>query len=116
MISEGCKEFQTHPELIEQARSIMLSEAEYEVMSMLFKMVSDPTRLKIISVLLDRELCVCDLMVITGMSQSAVSHQLAKLKQTRLVRTDKRGKNVFYTLKDDHVRQIFRQALKHARE
>jgi ArsR family transcriptional regulator len=55
-------------------------------------------------------------MVLTGMSQSSISHQLSKLKQTRLVKSDKRGKNVYYTLKDEHVRQIFRQALEHARE
>jgi ArsR family transcriptional regulator, lead/cadmium/zinc/bismuth-responsive transcriptional repressor len=55
-------------------------------------------------------------MEVTNMSQSAISHQLSKLKQTRLVKSDKRGKNVFYSLNDDHVQQIFRQAQEHARE
>ena len=114
--NEICKEFQTHPEVIEAAKNDLLSNVEYEYMSVLFKMVSDPSRLKIINALFDRELCVCDLMVLTGMSQSSISHQLSKLKQTRLVKSDKRGKNVYYTLNDEHVRQIFRKALEHARE
>jgi ArsR family transcriptional regulator, lead/cadmium/zinc/bismuth-responsive transcriptional repressor len=116
MKAEVCKEFITHPQIIEEARSDLLSNEEYDYMSMLFKMVSDPSRLKIISALFDRELCVCDLMMVTEMSQSAISHQLSKLKQTRLVKSEKRGKNVFYALSDDHVRQIFRQAQEHARD
>lgn len=116
MNADVCKEFVTHPDVIDAAKKDLLSNEEYGYMSMLFKMVSDPTRLKIINVLFDRELCVCDLMMLTEMSQSAVSHQLSKLKQTRLVKSVKRGKNVFYSLNDDHVRQIFRQAQEHARE
>ena len=116
MKAEVCKEFITHPQIIESARNDLLTNEEYDYMSMLFKMVSDPTRLKIISALFDRELCVCDLMMVTEMSQSAISHQLSKLKQTRLVKSEKRGKNVFYALSDDHVRQIFRQAHEHTRD
>lgn len=116
MKDDVCKELITHPQVIEEAIKDLYSDEEYDYMSMLFKMVSDPTRLKIINALFDRELCVCDLMMVTQMSQSAISHQLSKLKQTRLVKSEKRGKNVFYTLSDDHVRQIFRQALEHARE
>jgi ArsR family transcriptional regulator, lead/cadmium/zinc/bismuth-responsive transcriptional repressor len=116
MKADVCKELITHPQVIEEAINDLQSDEEYDYMSMLFKMVSDPTRLKIINALFDRELCVCDLMMVTQMSQSAISHQLSKLKQTRLVKSEKRGKNVFYTLSDDHVRQIFRQALEHARE
>lgn len=116
MKADVCKELITHPQVIEEAINDLLSDEEYDYMSMLFKMVSDPNRLKIINALFDRELCVCDLMMVTQMSQSAISHQLSKLKQTRLVKSEKRGKNVFYTLSDDHVRQIFRQALEHASE
>ncbi|PKM64189.1 MAG: transcriptional regulator [Firmicutes bacterium HGW-Firmicutes-20] len=116
MKADICKELNTHPQVIEEAINDLLSSEEYDYMSMLFKMVSDSTRLKIINALFDRELCVCDLMIVTQMSQSAISHQLSKLKQTRLVKSEKRGKNVFYSLNDDHVRQIFRQALEHARE
>jgi len=116
MKADGCKELVTHPKVIEEAINDLLSNEEYDYMSMLFKMVSDSTRLKIINALFDRELCVCDLMIVTQMSQSAISHQLSKLKQTRLVKSEKRGKNVFYSLSDDHVRQIFKQAQEHARE
>jgi ArsR family transcriptional regulator, lead/cadmium/zinc/bismuth-responsive transcriptional repressor len=116
MKADGCKELITHPKVIEEAINDLLSNEEYDYMSMLFKMVSDSTRLKIINALFDRELCVCDLMAVTQMSQSAISHQLSKLKQTRLVKSEKRGKNVFYSLSDDHVRQIFKQAQEHARE
>lgn len=79
----------------------------------LFKALSDPTRLRIISLLLDHEVCVHSLEITLGMTQSAISHQLRFLRQLNLVRYRKEGRHVFYALDDDHVREIFAQGLLH---
>ncbi len=78
-----------------------------------FKAFSDPTRVKIISALLKRELCVHDLTVLLEMGQSAVSHQLRYLRNLRIVKRRKVGKTVFYSLDDAHIEQIFLQTLQH---
>ncbi len=78
-----------------------------------FKALSDPTRVRIISALLDDALCVHELAEAVGVSQSAVSHQLATLREKRLVRFRRKGRHVFYTLDDDHIRDLFRQGLDH---
>ncbi len=81
-----------------------------------FKMFADPTRLRILSALDERDLCVCDLAHITDMSVSAISHQLALLRTNHLVTYRREGKNVYYALADDHVRIIIEYALAHIRE
>lgn len=78
-----------------------------------FKAFSDPTRVKLISALLKRELCVHDLTVLLGMGQSAISHQLRYLRNMRIVKRRKVGKTVFYSLDDNHIEQIFIQTLQH---
>ncbi|MUG47839.1 ArsR/SmtB family transcription factor [Paenibacillus woosongensis] len=78
-----------------------------------FKAFSDPTRVKLISALLKRELCVHDLTVLLGMGQSAVSHQLRYLRNMRIVKRRKVGKTVYYSLDDNHIEQIFIQTLQH---
>lgn len=78
-----------------------------------FKALSDPTRVRIVSLLADAELCVCDLAAALGMSQSAVSHQLRTLRDLRLVRWRREGRQIFYTLDDDHVADLFHRALDH---
>ncbi|GIO29343.1 MULTISPECIES: ArsR/SmtB family transcription factor [Paenibacillus] len=78
-----------------------------------FKAFSDPTRVKLIDALLQRELCVHDLTVLLGMGQSAVSHQLRYLRNLRIVKRRKEGKTVFYSLDDTHIEQIFVQTLQH---
>jgi len=82
----------------------------------LFKVFGDPTRLKILSLLSQAECCVCDIAKLTHASQSAVSHQLRILRQTRLVRYRREGKEAFYTLDDDHVRSILDLGIEHAGE
>lgn len=82
----------------------------------LFKMFSDSTRIKILCALFRGELCVCDLAQLVGMGQSAVSHQLRLLRQSKLVKCRKEGKTVFYTLADEHVQTIFNQGLQHVTE
>ena len=79
-----------------------------------FKALADPTRVRIISALLQAELCVGDLAACLEMSISAVSHQLRLLRQRRLVRSRRAGKHVFYTLDDDHIYELFQRGLDHA--
>ncbi|MGQ9600577.1 MAG: ArsR/SmtB family transcription factor [Anaerolineae bacterium] len=78
-----------------------------------FKALSDPTRVRIISLLLDQELCVFDLATALGISQSAVSHQLRILRDLWLVRWRREGRQIFYTLDDEHVADLYWCALNH---
>ena len=78
-----------------------------------FKALSDPTRLRMISALAHCEMCVHDLAAALGMSQSAISHQLRILREMRLVRFRKEGRHVYYMLDDEHIADLFQQALKH---
>ncbi|MEG0077010.1 ArsR/SmtB family transcription factor [Anaerorhabdus sp.] len=91
-------------------------DIQYEEMSLLFKMFSDSTRLKILHLLFEQERCVSDFVEQLQMSQSAVSHQLASLKKTHLIKSRKSGKNVYYSLADEHIVSIFKMALDHVNE
>lgn len=82
----------------------------------LFRMFGDTTRVKILYVLFESELCVCDIAKLLHLSQSAVSHQLRVLKDAKLVRFRREGKTVFYTLDDDHVRTILSLGMEHVCE
>lgn len=82
----------------------------------LFKIFGDTTRIKILYVLLESEMCVCDIAYVLNMKQSAISHQLRVLKQARLIKYRKEGKVVFYALDDEHVKHIFDQGLVHIQE
>lgn len=79
----------------------------------LFKTFGDTTRIKILYALMERELCVADIAETIGATQSAVSHQLRTLKQSRLVRAKRDGKNVMYSLSDDHVHSMLDQGMTH---
>jgi ArsR family transcriptional regulator len=94
----------------------MITERDYDDMSLIFQMFSDSTRLKIMSALFVSELCVGDLAALLEMSTSAVSHQLASLKKTKLVTSRKIGKNVFYSMADEHIENIYRMAYEHIKE
>ena len=76
-----------------------------------FKILGDSTRIKILSALFQSEMCVCDIAALLGMTQSAISHQLRVLKQGRLVKHRKKGKVVYYSLDDDHIKHIVDQGL-----
>lgn len=88
---------------------------ELEQMGVIFKMLSDKTRLRILLVLKGNEMCVAHLCEAVGMEQSAVSHQLRNLKVARLIKSRKDGKNVYYSLDDDHVLHVIDQVLMHVR-
>ncbi len=93
-----------------------ITERQFESMTILFQMFSDRTRLKILQHLFEKECCVNELVEKLAMSQSAVSHQLASLKKTKLVSSYKVGRNVFYCLADDHIESIFQLAFDHVCE
>lgn len=82
----------------------------------LFRVFGDPTRVRIVCALFASELCVCDIASLLSMTQSAISHQLRILKQSRLVKYRREGKSVFYSLDDEHIRNIFAQGMDHISE
>lgn len=85
-------------------------------MAELFKIFGDSTRIKIINILLDKELYVCEIADLVNATQSAVSHQLRILKQAKLVKYRKEGACIYYSLSDDHVRKIFELGCEHINE
>ena len=105
-----------HENLIEIVKKKMPQEEKLYDLAELFKVFGDTTRGKIISALFEAVLCVCDIAVLLGMSQSAISHQLRVLRQARLVKHRKEGKVVFYSLDDEHIKTIFNQGLEHILE
>lgn len=115
-IQPVCQTFCEHTDAIEAVREAMADDADILALADLFKILGDATRVRMLLALAQRELCVCDLTAIIGMSQSAVSHQLRYLRAAKLVRYRKEGKNVFYALDDDHVTGLLMQALDHIRE
>jgi ArsR family transcriptional regulator, lead/cadmium/zinc/bismuth-responsive transcriptional repressor len=102
-----------HEDRVAQARASMLDEAAATGLAEVFQALADPTRIKLISALLTTEMCVCDLAATLGMSQSAVSHQLKLLRTLRLVKFRKEGRVVYYTLDDDHIRQLYQMGFEH---
>ncbi len=111
-----CEQVFVHEELVEKVNREMPEEEELYDLAELFKVFGDSTRIRILFVLFEAEVCVCDLAEVLHMTQSAVSHQLKILKQAKLVRARREGKSVFYALADDHVRTIIAQGREHIEE
>lgn len=105
-----------HEDIVEQLKNNIPSEEILKGLSELFKAFGDMTRIRILYVLFQREMCVCDIAETLGMTQSAISHQLRVLKTARLVKFRKAGKVVYYSLDDNHIKYIFDQALCHVNE
>jgi ArsR family transcriptional regulator len=105
-----------HEETVKAVMKSMPREELLYELADFFKIVGDTTRIKILHALLVAEMCVCDLSNLLNVSQSAVSHQLRTLRQADLVTFRKQGKVVFYSLKDEHIRQIINLGLQHAME
>ena len=105
-----------HQEAVEKAKETMLAPDTYEDLACLLKHFGDPTRLKILYVLRNQELCVCDLAALLNLTKSAISHQLKALKLAKLVRSRRDGQIIFYTLNDEHVQDILEIALAHISE
>ena len=105
-----------HEDVIEKVIAKMPDEEILYDLAELFKVFGDSTRVRIICVLFESEMCVCDIAQILNMTQSAISHQLRVLKQARLVKYRRDGKALFYSLADNHIKLIFNQGFEHITE
>ena len=110
---ECCEIHETHENIIHQIEDGMPSETLIQNLADFYKVFGDVTRVKILCVLFQSELCVCDLAEVVGMTQSAVSHQLRILKQMKLVKNRRDGKIVYYSLADAHIQSILNQGMEH---
>jgi ArsR family transcriptional regulator len=105
-----------HEEIVAEVRRQMPDSEDFYDLANLYKMFSDNTRIKILWALSCHEMCVCDLAVLLNMTKSAISHQLKYLRMSNLVKPQKQGKVVFYSLADDHVQAIFEKGFEHIHE
>ena len=113
---EVCDGFEVHEDLLKFLNETLPEETELYDLAELFKVFGDSTRIRILFVLFEAEVCVCDLAKALNMTQSAISHQLRILKQNKLVKSRREGKSIFYSLADDHVRTIINQGREHIEE
>ncbi len=113
---ECCDATEIHPDLLKIVNEKMPDEEELIDLAELFKMFGDSTRIRILFVLCESEVCVCDLAETLNMTQSAISHQLSILKAGKLVKSRREGKSIFYSLSDEHVRSILELGLEHIEE
>lgn len=111
-----CECDNVHSDIVCRSRGKIPNDDCLYELSDFFKVFADSTRLSILFAIDSEPMCVCDIAALLGMTKSAVSHQLKILRSTRLVTYRKSGKNVFYALADDHVRQIIEKALEHVQE
>ena len=111
-----CKCEEVHEYIIDEVRQVMPQDEMLYDLAELFKVFGDTTRIKILYALFSKEMCVCDIADLLGMTHSAISHQLRVLKQARLVKFRKEGKVVYYSLDDSHISQIFDCGLSHIQE
>ena len=113
---ECCDTTEIHEDLLEMVTRQMPAEEELYDLAELFKVFGDSTRIRILFVLFEAEVCVCDLAEALHMTQSAISHQLKILKNSKLVKSRREGKSVFYSLADAHVRTMIAQGREHIEE
>lgn len=113
---ECCEVTEVHADLLKKVKETMPPEEELIELAELFKVFGDSTRIRILYVLFEAEVCVCDIADALGMTQSAISHQLKILKQSKLVKSRRDGKSIFYSLADDHVGMIIEKGLEHIEE
>ncbi len=112
----SCEYMHIHEDLVKKVEESMPVSEELFDLAELFKVFGDSTRIKILYVLFEAEMCVCDIAQILNMTVSAISHQLRILKQARLVKFRKEGKSVFYSLADDHIKKIIDNGIEHINE
>ncbi len=111
--SQECEVNLIHEDRVKEALAEVVDNRTAAGLAEAFQALSDPTRVKLISALMATELCVCDLSAVLGMTQSAVSHQLRILRALRLVKNRKEGRIVYYSLDDEHIRDLFSRGLEH---
>ncbi|MDU3191953.1 MAG: metalloregulator ArsR/SmtB family transcription factor [Finegoldia magna] len=113
---EKCEVTLIHEDNVKKAINELPDDELIADLSDMFKIFGDQTRVKILMALESGELCVCDIAAVMNMSQSAISHQLRVLKQSNIVKTRRQGKVVYYSISDDHVKEIFDIAMVHVQE
>lgn len=113
---EKCQEIEVHDEVVRNVTEEMPEDEILYDLAELYKVFGDSTRIKILYVLFESDLCVCDIAEALSMGQSAISHQLRVLKQAQLVKFRREGKQVIYSLSDNHVRTIIDQGMEHIME
>lgn len=113
---EKCEVTLIHEDNVKKAINELPNDELIADLSDMFKIFGDQTRVKILMALENGELCVCDIAAVMDMSQSAISHQLRVLKQSNIVKTRRQGKVVYYSISDDHVKEIFDIAIVHVQE
>ncbi len=114
--AECCEVKEVHKELLDIVNKNIPEENELYDLAVLFKVFGDSTRIRILFVLFESEVCVCDLAEALNMTQSAISHQLQILKVNKLVKCRREGKSIFYSLADEHVRTIIAKGQEHIEE
>lgn len=114
--AERCGFLFVHDDVVKKVMAEMPEESVLYDLAELFKIFGDTTRIRILYALFEAELCVCDIAQLLSLSQTAVSHQLRLLKGSKLVKSRRDGKTVFYSLADDHVRSIIGQGMEHVEE
>jgi DNA-binding transcriptional ArsR family regulator len=113
---DDCRVRVIHLERVEQARRETLSEKELERLASIYKILGDPSRLKIVTALRYVEMCVCDLAAFLGLTESAISHQLRRFKDLALVKSRRDGQVIYYSLDDEHVAELLNVGLEHVKE
>lgn len=113
---EICDCEHVHSDVVEYVENVLPDEDVLYEIAELFKVFGDSTRTRIISALFEKELCVCDIADLLHMTKSAVSHQLRTLRQTKIVKSRRSGKEIFYSLDDEHIKKIYQMALEHLKE
>lgn len=105
-----------HPEAVRRARAVLPSAETMQQVAAIFQVLSDPTRARIVSALATEELCVCDVAAVAGLSVSAASHQLKRLRDQGVVSYRKDGRLAFYRLRDDHIRNLVADGIAHVQK
>ena len=114
--ADACEFMHVHEDIVDRVVKVMPDEGQLMNLAEFFKIFGDSTRIKILYVLSQSEMCVCDIATLLQMGQSAISHQLRVLKQMRLVKFRRDGKTVFYSLADGHIQTILAQGMEHISE
>jgi ArsR family transcriptional regulator, lead/cadmium/zinc/bismuth-responsive transcriptional repressor len=113
---DRCAVFEADPRRVASVRARLIPAQIAAALAATFRVLGDPTRVRILDAIADGELCVCDIATLVGLSESAVSHQLRVLRNMRLVRVRRQGRMVFYALDDQHILELFAQGLRHVQE
>lgn len=116
MVGDGCETQFVDRQKVESVRAVMKPAGAVAALAETFKILGDPTRIRITSALAREELCVCDLANLLGVSQSAVSHSLRALRQMKLVKFRKAGKIAYYSLDDEHIASLLELGFSHIEE